>query len=221
MVKAVLLDFYGTIVHENKLVVDYICNQLQKTGNGSCHDEIKTYVNQSILEQYTHCHGTKYKKHRKLMLTLLKKTVKHFESTADPVELENQLYTFLTAPPVYDDSLKFLKQCPLPVIIVANIDTINLHKALKHIEYYPKDIATSEQAKAYKPNPKIFQYALDRLNLKPDQAIYVGDHIEYDIKGAKAAGIPTVWLNRFNKPLPPEIDHSISTLCDLKTNLLT
>lgn len=217
MKKAVLLDFYGTVVHSNKLVVDYICNELQKTGNGSCHDDINTYFRQKLFDLCSASYCRRFKKLRKIILTVLKHTAKHFHSTADPSLLAESLYKFLETPPVFEESLEFLNSCPLPVVIVSNTDTIDLQKALSFIKYYPKDIATSELARAYKPNPRIFQFALERLNLKANEVIYVGDNIEYGIKGAKDSGLTAVWFNRFNKPQPPEADHSITTLSELFT----
>ncbi|HHW45626.1 MAG TPA: HAD family hydrolase [Clostridiales bacterium] len=217
MKKVVLLDFYGTVVHDNKLVVDYICNELQKTGDGSCHDEIICYFRKKLFDLCSASFARKFRKQRTLMLSAIKHTAKRFRCTANPELLAEHLYKFLEAPPVFEDALEFLNKCPLPVVIVSNNDTIDLQKALAFIKYYPKYIATSELARAYKPNPRIFEYALERLNLKPDEAIYVGDNIEYDIKGAKSAGLTAVWLNRYNKLAPPEADFCISSLPELLT----
>jgi putative hydrolase of the HAD superfamily len=46
-----------------------------------------------------------------------------------------------------------------------------------------------------KPNPRIFQVGLERLNLSPSEALYVGDSYWEDIIGARAAGMHTVWVS--------------------------
>jgi HAD superfamily hydrolase (TIGR01509 family) len=51
----------------------------------------------------------------------------------------------------------------------------------------------------WKPGPAIFQRALDRMGLRPEQAIYVGDYVRYDVVGAHAAGMRGVWLNVWNR----------------------
>ena len=48
-----------------------------------------------------------------------------------------------------------------------------------------------------KPNPKLFQMALERLAVTPDQCVMIGDSLTRDIAGARAVGIRTIWLNRF------------------------
>ncbi len=44
-----------------------------------------------------------------------------------------------------------------------------------------------------KPNPRIFNLALEKAQLSPDQVWYVGDQYECDMAGAAGAGIFPVW----------------------------
>lgn len=50
-----------------------------------------------------------------------------------------------------------------------------------------------------KPDPTIFEHALQLMNLKPDEVLMVGDNLMTDILGANRAGIKSVWINRHNK----------------------
>jgi putative hydrolase of the HAD superfamily len=47
-----------------------------------------------------------------------------------------------------------------------------------------------------KPSPEIFKRALEILNVKPEEAVFVGDTLDADIKGAKQAGMKAVFLER-------------------------
>ncbi len=47
-----------------------------------------------------------------------------------------------------------------------------------------------------KPDPRLFSIALERLGVPPDVAVYVGDSVERDICGARAAGMWAVLLDR-------------------------
>lgn len=52
----------------------------------------------------------------------------------------------------------------------------------------------------YKPDPAIFWHALECLNVVPHEALYVGDSVAHDIRGAKSAGMQTVlWGRRANR----------------------
>lgn len=48
---------------------------------------------------------------------------------------------------------------------------------------------------AMKPDPRIFRAALDRMNLEPEETLFVGDNVSRDLKGAQALGMPHVWLS--------------------------
>jgi putative hydrolase of the HAD superfamily len=65
-------------------------------------------------------------------------------------------------------------------------------------------LLTSEDAGAEKPNPKIFEVALERAGARPEEAVMVGDTWATDILGARAAGIRAVWLNRRSVPRPDD-----------------
>lgn len=45
---------------------------------------------------------------------------------------------------------------------------------------------------AYKPEPEIFHHALKRVNLLPEQAVYVGDNFYADVVGSRRAGLQPV-----------------------------
>ena len=48
-----------------------------------------------------------------------------------------------------------------------------------------------------KPDPRIFQIALDRMGVTAADALYVGDLYEVDVVGARAAGLDVVLLDPY------------------------
>lgn len=60
-------------------------------------------------------------------------------------------------------------------------------------------VIISDEAGCEKPDPKIFQLALSKMNLQPEEVVYVGDNIYDDIKGADSAGIKPILISRNNK----------------------
>lgn len=79
-------------------------------------------------------------------------------------------------------------------------------------------ILVSEEAGVKKPNPRIFEMALEQLQLKPEECIYIGDHPINDIEGAANIGMGTIWI-KVNQPWKNEIMarplHSITQLGEL------
>jgi putative hydrolase of the HAD superfamily len=54
---------------------------------------------------------------------------------------------------------------------------------------------TSDRAGAFKPDPRIFQFALEEARVEAHEAVYIGDTFETDVVGALGAGMHAVWLN--------------------------
>jgi len=69
-----------------------------------------------------------------------------------------------------------------------------------------------------KPDPKLFQLALDQLKLPAGRVAYVGDSFERDIVPAKALGMMTCWMAGDKDQTPPDpakVDHILHSLEDL------
>ena len=58
------------------------------------------------------------------------------------------------------------------------------------------DVVASAVAGARKPDPAIFERALELARCDPEQALHVGDTPEEDLNGARSAGIPALLLDR-------------------------
>lgn len=53
-----------------------------------------------------------------------------------------------------------------------------------------------------KPHRMPFAAALARARCAAGAAIHIGDHVEHDMRGARAAGLHTIWVNRAAAPWP-------------------
>ncbi|BBI34303.1 HAD family hydrolase [Cohnella abietis] len=60
-------------------------------------------------------------------------------------------------------------------------------------------IIVSEEAGVKKPDPRIFEMALQQLELSPEECVYIGDHPVNDIEGAAKIGMKTIWM-KVNQP---------------------
>ena len=66
-----------------------------------------------------------------------------------------------------------------------------------------------------KPDPEIFRRALQRLVADPGRAVFVGDHPELDVAGARAAEMLAVWRRDSRVSDIVEADHVIEELHEL------
>ena len=81
-------------------------------------------------------------------------------------------------------------------------------------KYFDK-IITSEAAGVKKPNPIIFEYALEQTKAASSESIMIGDNWEADIMGAKQAGFDVIFCNFGAKPVSESIK-SVTNLLELK-----
>jgi FMN hydrolase / 5-amino-6-(5-phospho-D-ribitylamino)uracil phosphatase len=50
-----------------------------------------------------------------------------------------------------------------------------------------------------KPDPELFHIACRELGCVPEEVVHLGDDMECDVRGARAAGVNVVWLNRASR----------------------
>jgi YjjG family noncanonical pyrimidine nucleotidase len=87
-----------------------------------------------------------------------------------------------------------------------------------NIGSYFKTITNSEMAGVKKPNPIIFEYALDLAKTKKENSIMIGDCIEADVQGALDAGLDAIFFNGGNVPVANNIKQ-VNHLLELKKYL--
>ena len=108
-----------------------------------------------------------------------------------------------------------------PMTIVTNgFDEIQATKlSSAGIHHYFKTIVTSQRAGNKKPSAKIFEFALLESGHVPENAIMIGDNLQTDIAGARAAGVDSVFFNP-NKDLHREmVTFEIQSLKELRAIL--
>lgn len=109
---------------------------------------------------------------------------------------------FGTAEPwvIYPDvvqSLSNWQNIGIELGVLSNFDS-RLYSVLQGLglSHYFSSVTISTQVGAAKPDGKIFAVALAKHNCSPEEAWHIGDSIEEDYQGAKAAGLRGVWINR-------------------------
>ncbi len=66
-------------------------------------------------------------------------------------------------------------------------------------------IWASAYAGYHKPHPEIFRQALTQMDLLPERALYVGDSYQYDVLGARNAGMAVAWVDRNGRADHPDV----------------
>ena len=90
----------------------------------------------------------------------------------------------------------------------------DLSKALPPVFRY---VFSSEQAGYYKPHPSMYALPFQQVDIQPQDLLHVAGS-PTDVLGAKSAGLPCAWSNRFGQPYLDatyKADHELKDLSDL------
>lgn len=112
-----------------------------------------------------------------------------------------KLATYNNLLPYTVEILDYLKPKYKLHIITNGFEEVQTRKLVNaNIFEYFDQVINSEMAGVKKPNPEIFELALKKANTAADKSLMVGDNIEADILGAKAAGFHALHFNAHNDP---------------------
>ena len=107
---------------------------------------------------------------------------------------------------LYDDSieaLEMLRERGLKLAALSNWD-YSLHRVARMLGLEPllDVVVASLEEGVEKPDPGIFEIALERLEAKPKECLHVGDNPLDDVQGAMRAGMKAVLLDRAGSTPP-------------------
>lgn len=219
-IRAITIDYAGTIVRERHDVMMEVCRRIAESSARM----ILPADAARILWQFTHeFYSRDYTKTpfvslRQIEEESIRQTLRALDSRADVRELTELMDTSSLRPEVFSDARAFFISLPMPAVVVTNADRAKLDQELSLAQLGHLPILCSEDAGAYKPRREIFEAALKMLDLPAQEVLHIGDSLTYDIAAAKACGMKTAWLNRARKPLTGNIrpDAVLPNLMELK-----
>jgi len=107
------------------------------------------------------------------------------------------------------EALEAIRKEEYRIGMIANGDSAGIRKIIEAtgLQDYFDVIVISEEVGIEKPYQRIFEVALAKLGVKPENAVMVGNKIDADILGANRAGMKSVWF-RWNTRYSDTIDSS-------------
>jgi len=198
MIKAIFVDFYGTLVEEDdKIISSIVENIVNYSKNKNLNkNDIGQYWWKEFVSLCNIHNGNNFKLQKEIEYISLSNTVLKFNSNINVKNELKKMFEYWKNPTIFSDSMFFLENIKLPVIIVSNIDNNEIQEAVANNNISVDKIITSEDALFYKPNENIFKMAMEKNNLNANEIIHIGDSISNDITGANKVNIKSIWLNR-------------------------
>jgi 2-haloacid dehalogenase len=193
--KYITFDCYGTLIdfQITKTTVE-ILGERAKTVN------LKDFLVIFRDIRFYECLGP-YQRYSDLLRTSFKKAMDLCGLRYKNSDGDRLVAAVLTWGPFPDTKpiLDHLSQhCKLVIISNAEDDMIAQNVRNMDVQFY--DVITAEQARAYKPTPPIFYYALRTLGCDKSDILHVAQGFNYDIMPAHGLGWERVWINRNDRP---------------------
>lgn len=92
----------------------------------------------------------------------------------------------------------------IPLVIISNAMNDQIHSNVAKLGAPFHAVYTAEQAQAYKPRLRAFEYMLDMLGCNPEDVTHCSSSFRYDHMSAHDIGIVNkVWVNRGHEPANP------------------
>ncbi len=213
MVKSVLFDLDGTLLDRDASVEQFILAQYDRFIPHLSHIPKIDYLSRFIQLD---CRGYVWKdKVYQTLVTEFDIGGMSWQTLLDDYQTQFQFYCVPF--PFLVEMLDVLKQQGYLLGIVTNgrgqFQTRSI--AGLGIRDYFDVILISEVEQVRKPQPEIFKRAMNRLGVSAQDSVFVGDHPEADILGAKSAKMWTIWKRNSHWQKAKEADVTIDELSEI------
>lgn len=216
-IQAVLFDLDGTLLDRDTSLLKFVRDQYRR------YPELQTVDQDLFVQRFIELdnHGYRWKD------TVYQQLIQEFSipNLDWSLLLEDYIRNFqqhCTGYPNLLTMLTELKNNGMKIALISNgygQFQYDNFKAL-NIAHLFGEVLISEWEGLRKPDPAIFHRALTRLGVAAEHAVFVGDHLDNDIRAGRKAGMKTVWKRNDPFVTVAEADAVIDDLAELVDLLL-
>ena len=186
-------DCYGTIIDWESGILSAVRPVLESHGVSIAEDEIlRLYAGHEAAQE-----AGPYKPYKQVLRGVMESLGSELGISPSEADLRALPESVGSWPP-FPDSVEALQrlQVGFELVILSNIDDdlFAQTEALLGIDF--DEVITAQQVGRYKPSTENFDFALDRLQVPPQQVLHVAQSLFHDHEPAKRLGFTTVWINR-------------------------
>lgn len=215
----VFLDMYGTVTTGDRATVEAVCAAvIRDTGVPGSARELAVTWGERFFAAMDATNGDHFETLLQIEARTLRETMSARGVAVDPTPYVARLTAYWRDPPLQPEVREFLGVFRLPICIVSNADRADLEAALARHRLTTAGLVTSEDVRSYKPDPRIFEAALELTGWRRERVLHVGDSLHSDVGGARRAGLRSGWVNRAHRIHDigtDRPDHEFENLLDL------
>jgi HAD superfamily hydrolase (TIGR01549 family) len=223
-IKAVLLDFGGTLADGSLEWDPYhetIRDYLKSLGFSIEMNEVKKALRDALAElNVIRTRGEEMRFEDVYAIFLQKLGINHDDETLEWLHDNFKKYYKTNFFPCLEEVLiELSSKYRLAMVSNTMSDQPKILLREANLDKYFDLLVCSRDLGVRKPNPEIFKIVLDMIDVKPSEAVHVGDSVEADMIGARNTGLTGIWINTPKQP--PWKGHTINSICELPRLLET
>jgi 2-haloacid dehalogenase len=186
-------DCYGTLIDWERGILEAIRPILDAHGV-SADDEP---VLQAFGRHESEIEAGPYKPYRDVLGAVLTAMLDHFAQVPSDEEIA-RFGGSVVDWPAFPDSAAALTSLHerFRLGVITNCDDDLFAASAQRLATEFDWVVTAQQARRYKPNPRGFELAFERIGLPPKRILHVAQSLFHDHVQAKKLGLSTVWVNR-------------------------
>jgi 2-haloacid dehalogenase len=156
---------------------------------------------EALLELYaeleTQAEAGPYRPYRELLQGIVTEIGRRLGFSPSAAETRRLPESIASWPPFPDSpaALQTLRR-RFKLAVLSNIDDDLFAGSARLLGTEFDEVITARQARSYKPSPRNFALALERLNAPKEKILHVAQSLYHDIAPANRIGLKTVWVNR-------------------------
>ena len=161
----------------------------------------------------------RYRPYDQVLALSIQRTAAEFGVTLDDATARSFADSIAEWPPFQDAGgfLKRLVTVGTPLAILSNVTRDSLAVSVRKLGASFDQLITAEDVRSYKPDHDHWLELYRSRDIEPSQQLHIAGSIAHDIRAAVELGAHTVWVRRFNEPIPEDVtpDLIVQSLAEL------
>ncbi len=211
----ITFDCYGTLVRWPE-TLRAVFDSLLPSGDGAA-------FHKDFSALHVELKDAGYRPYSEVLQIALQRTMEKHALAGFDAAYARLMHAIRAIPP-YPDVLPALRTLARAyrLAIISNTEDALIADTVRGLEV-PFEVITAEQAKAFKPDHRLFAFAHARLGVSPGEVLHVGAGLATDMAPAFRLGLARIWINRRGETADPAMlpDAELPDLAQLETTIAT